>query len=230
MLFRSTTSAECCADDDDAACEEFGYRCAPPEAGTPGSGNTCRAFHPHGVSGIRVYSDINDKWVRSRTIWSQHAYAVTHIGEDGVVPRTSEWTANWLDPTLNNFRQNVPGDPNANGIPDATAGASVFDGCDDGVATLSIDICNRGAAPVGAGIAVEFSYGGDIVCTTETTGPLDPEECEVVSCEWDAPPEQETNAVDVDVVVNAGGDVTECKSENNDGVVQGVFCAGGIPN
>jgi len=224
-LCRCTASAECCAAGDDAACEEFGYRCAPPNAGTAGTGNTCRAFHPHGVSGIRVFSDVNDQWVRSRTIWSQHAYSVTHIGEDGVVPATSDWTSNWLDPELNNFRQNVPGDPNANAIPDTTAGASVFDGCDeDGNAVLSIDICNRGAAPVGDGVAVSFSLQGDLVCTAETTGPLQPEECERVSCTWADPPAEEGIAVVVDVLVNGGGDVTECKSENNDGIIQGVFC------
>ncbi len=231
-LCRCAASAECCADGDDAACEEFGYRCAPPNPGTAGSGDTCRAYHPHGVSGIRVFSDVNDQWVRSRTIWSQHAYSVTHIGEDGVVPRTSEWTANWLaeDPELNNFRQNVPGSPNANAIPDTTAGASVFDGCDGTTAVLEIDICNRGAAPVGAGLEVSFSFEGDEICTAETTGPLDPEECESVSCEWTDPPSGEDQAVEVDVVVNAGGDVTECKSENNDGIIQGVFCPDDVPN
>ncbi len=78
---------QCCGAMDDAACLEEGYKCAPPPAGTPGAGDTCRAAHPHGVSGIRVYSDANDKWVRSRTIWNQHAYAVTHVNEDGTIPR-----------------------------------------------------------------------------------------------------------------------------------------------
>lgn len=229
-LCRCTASAECCSAGDDAACEEFGYRCAPPNPGTDGSGNTCRAYHPHGVSGIRVFSDVHDQWVRSRTIWSQHAYSVTHIGEDGAVPATSEWTANWLDPELNNYRQNVPGDPNATAIPDTTAGASVFNGCSDGAATLSIDICNRGAAPVGSGLAVSFSVAGEVVCTAATTGPLEPEECESVSCVWNEPPTTDGTAVDVDVLVNGDGDVTECKSENNDGIVQGVFCPEDVPD
>ncbi len=224
-LCRCTTSAECCAEDDVAQCEEFGYRCAPPDAGTAGSGSTCRALHPHGVSGIRVYSDINDQWVRSRTIWNQHAYHVTHVEEDGTIPRTSEWTANWLSDDLNNFRQNVPGAPNANAIPDATAGAFLFDRCTDTLdAILEVDVCNRGSAPVGAGIGVEFLVDGDLVCETETAGPLAPEECEHVECTWASPPDAEGSAVDVDVVVDAGGDVTECKDGNNQGIVQTVFC------
>jgi hypothetical protein len=70
-LCRCAADSECCAAGDAAVCLEEGYKCAPPPAGTPGAGNTCRAAHPHGVSGIRVYSDANDKWVRSRMIWNQ---------------------------------------------------------------------------------------------------------------------------------------------------------------
>lgn len=224
-LCRCAASGECCAAGEDAACEEFGYRCAPPNDGTPGTGNTCRALHPHGVSGIRVFSDINDQWVRSRTIWNQHAYHVTHVGEDGTIPRTSEWTPNWLEGDLNNFRQNVPGDPNANAIPDATAGAALFDSCSaGGDAVLEVDVCNRGASPVGAGVSVGFYVDGELVCETATEGALAPEECELVSCTWGSPPASEGGAVDVDVVVNEGGDVAECKGGNNDGVVQTVFC------
>jgi hypothetical protein len=223
-LCRCTASAECCADGTDAACEEVGYRCAPPNEGTPGAGNTCRALHPHGVSGIRVYSDINDQWVRSRTIWNQHAYHVTHVNEDGTIPRTSEWTANWLEDDLNNFRQNVPGDPNANAIPDATAGAFLFERCSGTAAVLEIDVCNRGAAPVGAGVPVGFYVEGELVCEAATEGPLEPEECERVECTWSSPPTSEASAVDVDVVVNEGGDIAECKGGNNDGIVQTVYC------
>ena len=40
------------------------------------------------------------------------------------IPKTSQWKNNWEQPKLDNFRQNVPGDVNAQGIADATAGAS----------------------------------------------------------------------------------------------------------
>ncbi|NUO51580.1 MAG: hypothetical protein HOV80_22215, partial [Polyangiaceae bacterium] len=202
-LCRCTASAECCGANDDALCLEEGYKCSPPNAGTPGTGNTCRAAHPHGVSGIRVYSDANDKWVRSRTIWSQHAYAVTHINEDGTIPQSSMWPKNWLQPELNNFRQNVPGDPNGNAVPDATAGATQFSSCNGEQATLSVAICNRGAAPQAAGVEVGFYVMGALVCEAATTMPLDPEECETVSCVWATPPQTQAGAVDVDVVANS---------------------------
>ncbi len=223
-LCRCTASAECCSLADDAACIEAGLKCSPPNAGTPGTGNTCRASHPHGVSGIRVYSDANDKWVRSRTIWSQHAYAVTHINEDGTVPTTSAWEKNWLQPELNNFRQNVPGDANGNAIADATAGATQFDGCQQGEAVLQVDICNRGAAPQGAGVVVGFYVGADKICETTTMMPLDPEQCETVSCTWSDPPPNASGAVDVTVVANDGHAISECHEGNDLGVIFGVFC------
>jgi len=224
-LCRCTSSAQCCAANDDAACVAEGLQCATPNPGTAGTGNTCRASHPTGVSGIRVYADANDKWVRSRTIWNQHAYAVTHIEEDGTVPKTSAWKRNWDEPELNNFRQNVPGDPNGNAAPDATAGAALFDNCSGATAILEVDVCNRGSAPQASGVVVGFYVGGMLVCQGTTTGALAPEACELVSCSWATPPNAQATAVDVDVVVNDGAGLTECKEGNNGGVVQGVWCA-----
>lgn len=223
-LCRCTVGAECCAANDDAACLEQGLKCAPPPAGTAGAGNTCRAAHPHGVSGIRVYSDANDKWVRSRTIWNQHAYAVTHVNEDGTIPKTSDWKANWKEPNLNNFRQNVPGNANGNATGDLTAGASNAYACSGATANLSAPICNRGSDDVAAGLSVGFYVDGQKVCATATTKALAPEECETVTCAWDAPPIDQGSAVDVTVIPNDDGAYAECKDGNNEGLLKGVFC------
>jgi hypothetical protein len=223
-LCRCTTGAECCGAMDEAQCLEDGFKCAAPDASSPGSGNTCRAAHPHGVSGIRVYHDANDKWVRSRTIWNQHAYAVTHIAEDGTVPKTSAWKNNWDDPTLNNFRQNVPGNQNGSATGDLTAGASHYFACNGSAVTLSAPICNRGADSIAAGLSVGFYVGDQLVCSTETSKPLAPDECETVSCTWDAPPTTPGMAVDVTVIPNDDGAYTECKAGNNEGTVLGVYC------
>jgi hypothetical protein len=221
-LCRCSASAECCGAGTDAACTEQGFSCAPPPAGTPGSGNTCRAGRPHGVQGIRVYADALDRWVRSRTIWSQHAYHVTHINEDGTIPKTSAWQKNWTDPKLNNFRQNVPGDASGKDAPDITAGVSGFS-CQGTQATLTVPVCNRGSAPIGAGIGAAFYDGATKVCEAQTSKPLQPGECEVVSCVWATPP---TDPVDIRVVTDEDGEKTECKEGNNEGTVKGVFCEG----
>ena len=223
-LCRCTATSQCCAAGNDAACIEDGYVCAPPPAGTPGAGNTCRAGHPHGVSGIRVYSDINDQWVRSRTIWNQHPYAVTHVNEDGTIPKTSAWSNNWDDPKLNNFRQNVPGNANGLATGDATAGASSQFVCSASGAGLSAPVCNRGSDPIGAGLSVGFYYNGTKVCGTKTSKALAPGECETVGCTWANPPTLEAQAVDVEVIANDDGAYKECKSGNGHGTVKGVFC------
>ena len=223
---RCTATAQCCPDKDDAKCLEFGYKCVAPPAATPGAGNTCRAARPHGVQGIRVYKDGRDRWVRSRTIWNQHAYAVTHVSENGIVPKSSAWASNWTTPQLNNFRQNVPGTGDGKDIGDLTAQAGPFFTCTGTSARMAVPVCNRGTAPVAAGVVVGFYVGGAKVCSTKTNGPLDPGRCETVSCTWSAPPATEAMAVDVGVVANDGNGVPVCDTLNNKGLVERVFCAG----
>ena len=53
---------------------------------------------------------------------------------------------------------------------------------------------------------------------------LAPEECEDVSCFWGTPPIAEGQKVDVTVTPNDDGAYNECKPENNDGTVLGVYC------
>ena len=222
-LCRCTATSECCAAGDDAACSEMGYKCFEPPASVGGS-KTCRAVHPHGVQGIRVYSDVNDKWVRSRTIWNQHAYAVTHVNENGTIPRTSEWRNNWEQEGLNNFRQNVPGERDGKAISDPTVGGTSLTRCVAGTAKLVVQACNRGSDDMGAGVKIGFYVGTDRVCQAETTRPLKVGECEEVSCDWPNAPRGESNKVDVLVRINDGSSLAECKDGNNTGTLKGVFC------
>jgi hypothetical protein len=230
-LCRCTTSAECCAGGGtDDACVEEGSKCAPPPAGTKGTGNTCRASYPHGRVGIRVYEDSRDRWVQSRPIWNQHAYAVTNVGDDGSIPKTSAWAKNWLDPKLNNFRQNTPGDAGGTQIPDLTAQAGQKPVCTlsgSSSATLEAPICNRGTAPVGTNLEVGFYSGAQKICTGTIAEPIPPGACATATCTWSNPPTSAATAVDVKVVPNDGGEKTECLDANNEGILQGVWCQTG---
>jgi hypothetical protein len=223
-LCRCTTTSECCAAMTDADCTEEGYLCVPPPAGTPGTGDTCRAGHPHGLQGIRVYSDANDNWVRSRPIWNQHAYSVTNVNDDGTIPQTSAWLNNWDQLGLNNFRQNVPGVANGLATGDPTAGASTTFSCSTSGATLSAPVCNRGSAPIGAGLSVGFYVNGMKVCGTTTSAALAPGDCANVGCLWASPPATQPMAVNVDVIADDDGAYKECKSGNDHGAVLAVFC------
>ncbi|MFH2011069.1 MAG: hypothetical protein ABI333_31000 [bacterium] len=224
---RCATDAECTASGTGS-----GFVCAAPIAGTPGSGNTCRAEWRGAYDGIRVYADVADRWVASRTIWSQHAYSVTHIEQDGTVVPTSLWEQNWLAPGGNNFRQNVQGDTNASSSPDMTGGLGELVSCSPaGEALLRVRVCNRGTQPVGLGVPVSFYQGnppsGAPLCTELTTGIIVPGSCEDVSCLWTDPPGL-GQEVDVTVVVDddgtGNGQNTECEEGNNTALIPDVYC------
>lgn len=217
---RCTTTAQCCAAADDAACLEAGVKCAAPPAGTPGAGNTCRAPHPRAVAGIRVYADARDHWVGARPIWNQQAYTPTAVSEAGAIPRTSSWAPSWAAAAGNGFRLNVPGSPDGRGAGDASVPPGRF-ACTAGGALLSASICNRGSEDLAAGVAVEFRAGADLACSTVTAGAIEPAACETVSCTWSAPP---AGATRVTVVANPTGARPECWSRNGVGHVAGVTC------
>ncbi len=224
---RCTADDQCCAG---PGCADAGYVCEPPPAGTPGSGNTCRASRPRGTRGIRVYSDTADRWVNSRRIWNQHAYHVTNVSPSGTIPRTSEAELNWLDPDLNDFRKNVEGDAIPGAAPDLTS-RTMVPGCsidaDGATATLQANVCNRGAQPVGDGLSVGF-YAGEpsdetLICRATTDVVLGIGACTLVECEWvDAPTDEP--GVDVTVVADDLAENGECEEANNRSTLEGVVC------
>ena len=85
-------------------------------------------------------------------------------------------------------------------------------------------ICNRGTAPVAAGVPVGFYVANKVVCSAKTATPLSIGQCEAVSCTWATPPTSQATEVNVEVVVDVGGTVPECDTTNDDGLVVDVFC------
>lgn len=220
-----------------ADCGSSQYVCEDPIAGPSAKGKVCRAAHPVGVDqqGILVMSDVLDRWVGSRAIWNQHAYAVTNVNDDGTLPRTSAWKANWKAPELNNFRMNVQGSLDPEKIPDLTSKEPTFGPdeqpgqCVDGAYSLKAKVCNRGTAPVAAGLAVTFYRGPKSdhlpICTAKTKTTLGPGECEAVGCDWKNAP---TEATQVTVVADDDGSGkgarSECEEGNNLTTLPGVAC------
>jgi hypothetical protein len=176
----------------DAQCDP-GTTCVAPIAGTPGTGNVCRATHPNSADtagGVKVLRDRLDRWASSRPMWNQHAYSITNINDDGKVPKTSEWMQNWKVKGLNNYRANVQGKTGFADYPDITGALSEDKVCTlskDGAATLTATVCNRGKKAVGANMPATF-YKGDpaakeILCTSYTQAPVPVGGCQEVSCE-----------------------------------------------
>jgi FG-GAP-like repeat len=106
------------------------------------------------TTGIRIFGDTSGNWVRTRRIWNQHAYHVTNVEESGRIPAVE--AQNYLQPGLNNFRQNVQplGEFSA---PDLVV--EPFPIC-AGEYTIGARVRNIGEASVPAGVVVGF-YAGD---------------------------------------------------------------------
>ncbi|MFT3764743.1 MAG: VCBS repeat-containing protein [Minicystis sp.] len=181
--------------------------------------------HSHGIVILR---DEQDRWAASRPVWNQHAYAVTHVGDHGEIPPTSQVKINWKDPALNNFRQNVQGDLEALGVPDLTAGGEVGAvKCQGTLATIEARVCNRGTLPMVSGTEVSFLEGtetGPVLCTAPIPKALQVSECIVVSCQADIG----GKTIDVFVKVDPQGLSEECWEQNNTALYKGVAC-GQIP-
>lgn len=220
---RCTMDSQCCS----SSAAECTYRCRPPPMGTPGTGNTCRAARPVGVRGIRVYSDLADRWVNSRMLWNQHTYNVTNVGDDLLVPRSSAVQRNWRVSGLNNFRTNVQGNANTAASPDATTGAGTVECTDTGTAIVRALACNRGTAPLADSLQVAFydgdpAAGGTRICDSSSVRMLAPGACVTLQCNWPTPPTRTPTTVYIRIDDNMT--TTECHENNNLGTIPNVVC------
>ena len=81
------------------------HSCVAPPAGTPGTGNTCRANRTASpTSGFQVLREASGRWGATGGIWNQQPFSVTNVGQAGALPRTSDWVPNFLIPGRNDFR------------------------------------------------------------------------------------------------------------------------------
>jgi len=170
-------------------------------------------------SGLRVFGDLEGRWVRTRRVWNQHHYHVTNVEEDGTIPMVQQ--SNWAVEGLNNFRQNVQ--PQGEfAAPDLVA--SVLPDCTPGEYGLIARVRNIGQAAVPPGVVVGFyagdpAAGGVMLGTGVTTKSLYPAEAQDVVLKLDpAPPELANGSVEAWVVVDDGVSDhvwQECRTTNN---------------
>lgn len=168
--------------------------------------------------GVRALGDTFDQWVQTRRVWTQHTYHVTNSSSQGIVPALE--VDNWLQPGLNNYRQNVQGEGVFN-APDLTAELAVgLASCLDQELELLATVRNVGSLGVPAGIEVTLYEGTDatgaVVGTQATPAPLLPGAQAVLS--WTVPFPVGSEALSYYVEVDgSGGDgqVLECDESNN---------------
>ena len=170
-------------------------------------------------SGLRVFGDLEGRWVRTRRVWNQHHYHVTNVNEDGTIPLVE--TANWTVDGLNNFRQNVQPEGEF-AAPDLVV--SVLPYCSPEAYGLIARVRNIGQAAVDPGVAVGFydgdpSAGGTALGTGMTTKALYPAEAQDVLLLLDPPPPALIEgSVDAWAVVDDGMRDhvwQECRTGNN---------------
>jgi hypothetical protein len=241
---RCTTDAECgntfMATVQNPNDQLSGLACHTPLAGTPGTGNVCRAEFGNittiaeankWFAGVKVYRDKLDRWASSRNLWNQHAYSITNINDDGSIPKTSEWKQNFQDPALNNYRQNRQG-ATSQDLADITGALDATTACTqtaDGKVIFTGRVCNRGLRGIGSNMPAAFYLGEDRampLCQTETPAPVAKGGCQNIQCtipKTDVP----TGSTITMIVNDVGGGnrlVDECNYENNTAQVKVEKC------
>lgn len=175
-----------------------------------------------GTFGLFAFGDPNDNWVRTRRVWNQHSYHVTNIQGDGGIPMLEP--TNWLDPDLNNFRQNVQGEGVFNApdlqvdfvrLGDATCSGTLE-------ANVSVRISNQGALGVGAGVTVRVYAvkNGETmpveIGVIQTTKILLPGAFEDLLAQWTIPQDFVDAGFEIFAEIDPDNSVGECIEDNND--------------
>ncbi len=176
------------------------------------------------LGGIEIWQDAANNWVRTRRVWNQHSYHVTNVTEDGQIP--AQEPANWMNPRLNNFRQNVQPD----GLFDAadllvTIVAVCRSASDQ---NAEITVTNQGALGVGAGVDVFVQVINNAVVVesgvVQTTAPILPGQSEVLIFNFSSPTTSVLLTASVDNDGSGGSQYNECVEDNNDDEIDFVPC------
>ncbi|MBK7930881.1 MAG: VCBS repeat-containing protein [Bryobacterales bacterium] len=137
-------------------------------------------------SGIAVYYNSSLTWAKTRKVWNQPSYSITHINDNLTIPTT--FTPNWLSPGLNNFLLNtfLPGTGSPTAIGDFTISYLRRNDAEfPAKSILAARVGNGGAADlVAASVQFRLGSGGPLLCSTATTVILAPGAFQDVSCEY----------------------------------------------
>ncbi len=184
---------------------------------------------PAGVTprrGVFVYGDKNDKWVRTRKVWNQHAYHITNVNGDGSLP--SPEPASWGASGFNNYRVSAQGAGVYN-APDLRVDLEVSTATCPAALTIRARVKNAGTLGIGPGVKVDFHAGADatapVIATKATTKALLPGESEVVTAPFTPVGAGPFSFfVVVDGASTGASAVKECLEDNNSAGAGGLKC------
>jgi len=167
-------------------------------------------------TGVFVYGDAADNWVRTRAVWNQHSYHVTNINADLTIPTHEE--PSWGPRGFNNYRQSIQG-ADVNNAPDLVPrNLQISRLTCPQTQELSVFVANVGDLSVAPGVPVSF-FGGDqrvFIGTARTTGFIAPGGSERVVLVRTRPfSPYETFSVIVDGDEARAGVNNECNELNN---------------
>jgi hypothetical protein len=191
--------------------------------------NTCPTYAAAGHqprTGVYVYGDANDKWVRTRKLWNQQAYHITNVESNGRIPQVE--TRSFTTSANNNYRVSSQGAGVFN-APDLKVDLEVSTASCPAGLELRARVKNEGSLGVPAGVEVVFYEGNDAqgprLGDKKTTRPLLPGESEVVTLTVSSTGGGQGRSFFVVVDGGAtGGTVDECNGDNNTSTAGGVEC------
>jgi hypothetical protein len=202
-------------------------RCSPTDLQNQNATVAFEATH-----GITVWKEQDDRWAGSRPVWNQHNYYITNVRDDGTIPPMSEAQAHWEDGP-NTFRQNVQGSTGRSlSLADVTtAGVPTID-CNPsaGLATVTVDLCNRGAVDLAAEQAELVLVREDelttVLCRQRNENALRSGRCTEITCEIPVTPR--AAPFNVLILGDALEEVDECSENNNRSLISRVSCTSDI--
>jgi hypothetical protein len=198
-----------------------------PPAGMP-AGDGKSAYR-----GVTIFGDSANAWVGTRTLWTQHAYHVSHVCDDrdsacasgstyGSIPTQSK--RNWEQPWLNNFRQNVQ-DKGIFDAPDAVVALSV--NCESPLAA-KIRVKNQGlkALPAGVqvGVFIAAAAASSPIATASTTQALLPGQTQELFVTLNQGTRADRFKARV-LVDNANPTFRQCREDNDESPAVEPVCA-----
>ncbi len=175
--------------------------------------------------GIFVYEDPNDQWVRTRSIWNQHAYSIDNILDSGAVPsvQAESWT------THNTFRANRQGEVPLN-APDVVVTAVQANAlaCPTDI-TFQVTVQNQGISGIPAGLPVSL-YDLDrdtLLQTVEVEEAIAPGGTVLVYFAYPVPPTLYNRDLNFLVVANDDGEgapFLDCDPDTASATIHDVRC------
>lgn len=177
--------------------------------------------------GVFAYGDKNDKWVRTRRLWNQHAYHLTNVLASGKIPNPE--ARSFTAQENNNYRVSSQGKGVYN-APDLGVDLEVSTALCPNAIILRARVKNEGSLGAPAGIRVRFYAGSSstdpLIEEKLTSKPLLPGQSEVIESVVQT---AGLTASGFFVTVDEDGAqitqiVTECKEDNNASGIGSVRC------